>query len=82
LRAVALDREMGNRFDLARALTHLGDTHRSTGVLDAARHVWAEALAILEDLHHLEAAEVRAKLESLPVSSPGTSPGPLLVTVR
>ena len=65
LRAVDLDREMGNRFDLARALTHLGDTHRSTGDLPAARHVWAEALAILEDLHHLEAVEVRAKLHSL-----------------
>ena len=65
LRAVDLDREMGNRFDLARALTHLGDTHRSTGDLPSARKVWAEALAILEDLHHLEAVEVRAKLDSL-----------------
>ncbi len=65
LRAVALDREMGNRFDLARALTHLGDTYQSTGDLSAARSVWAEALAILEDLHHLEAVEVRAKLDSL-----------------
>lgn len=52
-------------FDLARALTHLGDTYRSTGDLAAARSVWAEALAIMEDLHHLEAAEVRAKLDSL-----------------
>ena len=84
LRAVALEREMDSRFSLAMALGHLGDTHRSTGDLAAARRVWAEALAILEDLHHLGAVEVRAKLGtlnsitlcsnlttlSLPVSSP------------
>jgi tetratricopeptide (TPR) repeat protein/transcriptional regulator with XRE-family HTH domain len=65
LRAVALEREMGSRFNLAMALAHLGDTHVSTGDLAAARHVWAEALTILADLHHPEAFEVRAKLESL-----------------
>jgi tetratricopeptide (TPR) repeat protein len=64
--AAALDREMGNRFDLARALAHLGDTHQEAGDLSAARTAWAEALAILEDLHHLPAAlEVRAKLRDL-----------------
>lgn len=65
LRAVALEREMGSRFNLAMALAHLGDTHVSTGDLRAARLVWAEALTILADLHHPEAFEVRAKLESL-----------------
>ena len=65
LRAVALEREMGSRFNLAMALAHLGDTHVSTGDLRAARQVWAEALTILADLHHPEAFEVRAKLESL-----------------
>jgi tetratricopeptide (TPR) repeat protein len=65
LRALALHREMGSRFDLAMALAHLGDTHVSTGDLGAARLVWAEALTILADLHHPEAFEVRAKLESL-----------------
>jgi tetratricopeptide (TPR) repeat protein/transcriptional regulator with XRE-family HTH domain len=65
LRAVALEREMGSRFNLAMALAHLGDTHVSTGDLRAARQVWAEALTILADLHHPEGFEVRAKLESL-----------------
>jgi tetratricopeptide (TPR) repeat protein/transcriptional regulator with XRE-family HTH domain len=65
LRAVALEREMGSRFNLAMALAHLGDTYVSTGGLHAARLVWAEALTILADLHHPEAFEVRAKLESL-----------------
>ena len=65
LRAVGLEREMGSRFNLAMALAHLGDTYVSTGDLRAARRVWAEALTILADLHHSEASEVRAKLESL-----------------
>src|SRR5215469_142029 len=65
LRAVGLEREMGSRFNLAMALAHLGDTYVSTGDLRAARRVWAEALVILADLHHPEALEVRAKLESL-----------------
>src|SRR5215472_14982680 len=65
LRAVGLEREMGSRFNLAMALAHLGDTYVSTGDLRAARRVWAEALVILADLHHPEAFEVRAKLESL-----------------
>ncbi len=70
LRAVELHGETGNRFDLARALSHLGDTWRSTGDVPSARHVWAEALVIFEDLHHLEADKVRAKLDSLdPVTS-------------
>ena len=60
-----LEREMGSRFNLARALAHLGDTHLSTGDLRAAHLVWAEALTILADLHHPEAFEVREKLESL-----------------
>jgi predicted negative regulator of RcsB-dependent stress response len=47
------------------ALAHLGDTYVSTGDLRAARHVWAEALTILADLHHPEAFEVQAKLDSL-----------------
>jgi tetratricopeptide (TPR) repeat protein/transcriptional regulator with XRE-family HTH domain len=66
LQATALDREMGNRLDLAQTLSHLGDTHHATGDLSAARDAWAEALAVLEELHHIPAAlEVRAKLRDL-----------------
>lgn len=57
--------------DLARTLAHLGDAHHATGDLSAARNAWAEALAILEDLHHLPAAlEVRAKLRDLDAVTP------------
>jgi hypothetical protein len=31
LNAVTLDREMGNRYDLAMVLLHLGDSYASTG---------------------------------------------------
>ena len=71
LRSVALEREMGSRFNLAMALAHLGDTHVSTGDPGAARLVWSESLTILADLHHPEAVEVRAKLESLLEKSAG-----------
>ena len=37
LRAVTLDREMGNRYDLAMVLAHLGETYASTGDLRGAR---------------------------------------------
>ena len=70
-RAAALDREVGNRFDLARALAHLGDIYHATGDPAAARNSWAEALAIFQDLHHRPAAvEVRAKLRDLDTVTP------------
>jgi hypothetical protein len=41
---------------------HLGDTRRAARELPQAREAWGQALAILEDLRHPNAAEVRAKL--------------------
>jgi hypothetical protein len=65
----------GNLSGQVRALGELGRIHvmtgehtqaHATGDLSAARDAWAEALAILEDLHHLPAAlKVRAKLRNL-----------------
>jgi tetratricopeptide (TPR) repeat protein len=69
LRAVSLQRAMGTRFDLAESLAHLGDTHRSTGDLPAARQAWSEAAAIYENLHHLSADKVRGTLKSLAFAS-------------
>ena len=43
-------------------LTHLGDTHHAAGDPDAARDAWQQALTILDDLDHPDAAQVRAKL--------------------
>jgi hypothetical protein len=52
---------------LARAtgtLTHLGDSRHAAGELAQAREAWQQALAILEDIQHHDAGEVRAKLAS------------------
>src|SRR6201996_9387867 len=62
LRAVSLDREMGNRYDLAMVLAHLGETYASTGDLHGAREAWDESLQILRTLHHPSAVMVRGRL--------------------
>ena len=68
LNAVTLDREMGNRYDLAMVLLHLGDTYASTGDDVGAREAWEESVLILEALHHPSAGEVRSRLTGLDVT--------------
>jgi transcriptional regulator with XRE-family HTH domain/tetratricopeptide (TPR) repeat protein len=68
LNAVTLDREMGNRYDLAMVLLHLGDTYASTGDRIGAREAWEESVMILEALHHPSAGEVRSRLTGLDVT--------------
>jgi len=63
-RALSLHRESGDRFFEAEALTHLGDTRHAAGQLAQALEAWRQALAILEDLQHPDAGQVRAKLAS------------------
>jgi transcriptional regulator with XRE-family HTH domain/tetratricopeptide (TPR) repeat protein len=65
LRAVTLDREMGNRYDLAMVLAHLGETYACTGDLRGAREAWDESLLILRALHHPAASAVRDQLAAL-----------------
>ncbi len=65
LHAVALDREMGNRYDLAMVLAHLGETYAETGDISGARDAWAESAAILNGLHHPAAPTIRAQLDAL-----------------
>ncbi|HEX7165270.1 MAG TPA: tetratricopeptide repeat protein [Trebonia sp.] len=67
LRAASLDREMGNRYDLAMVLAHLGETYASTGDLRGAREAWDESLLILRVLHHPAASAVRDQLAALTV---------------
>src|SRR5262245_19094212 len=43
-------------------LTRLGDTRHAAGELAQARQAWQQALAILEDIQHPDAGQVRAKL--------------------
>jgi len=62
--ALSLFRELGNRFNEADILTHLGDTRHAAGDQQEARAAWKQALDVLDDLHHPDADKVRAKLGS------------------
>ena len=44
-------------------LVHLGDAYHAAGELDHAQQAWQEALAILEDLNHSDADQVRGRLD-------------------
>jgi DNA-binding SARP family transcriptional activator/tetratricopeptide (TPR) repeat protein len=69
-RALSLYREAGFRFAEADTLIHLGDTRHAAGEPAQAREAWQEALAILDDLRHPDAGQVRAKLASPTGSQP------------
>ncbi|MBO0806506.1 MAG: tetratricopeptide repeat protein, partial [Nocardiopsaceae bacterium] len=64
-RALSSKREIGDRPNEAVILAHLGDTLHAAGDLPQARQAWQQALAILTDIHHPGADEVRAKLDGL-----------------
>jgi hypothetical protein len=73
---MALHREIGARYDEATALTDLGDVHHSAGRPGDAGTVWQQALAILDDLVHPDAAAVRAKILDLVVFDTGPPHAP------
>jgi tetratricopeptide (TPR) repeat protein len=62
LRAYA---DVGDRYFRAQTLIRLGETHQANGHHEATRDAWQQALAILDDLHHPDAAPIRAKLQDL-----------------
>ncbi|GAB7046506.1 ATP-binding protein [Catenuloplanes indicus] len=64
-RAIGLFRQLGDRFQEAETLTHLGEALRSDGSPEPARQAWTDALTILDDLNHPDAAAIRAKLAAL-----------------
>jgi len=73
-RALDLYREVGDRWGQAETLGHTGDVCHATGDRQRARRAWEEALAILEDLQHADAGQIRAKLAGLgadPAAEPG-----------
>ncbi len=74
-RALSLFRELGDRYNEAEILIHLGDTHHAAGDLAAGPGAWQQALAILVDLHHPGADQVRAKL--LQMTDPPAACGPI-----
>jgi DNA-binding SARP family transcriptional activator/tetratricopeptide (TPR) repeat protein len=63
--ALTLARECGSRHNQATTLAYLGDTHHAVGDLTAAHVAYRQALAILDDLDHPDAGNVRAKLATL-----------------
>jgi tetratricopeptide (TPR) repeat protein len=63
-RALELYEGGGGRYHQAEILVHLGQAHQATGEPAPARDAWLRALDILEDLHHPDAARVRAELAS------------------
>jgi tetratricopeptide (TPR) repeat protein len=73
--ALTLFRELGNRYNEADTLVHLGDTYDAGGDTGAARDSWRAALAILTDLDHGDADQVRARLPD-----DGNAPMPLRTT--
>ena len=64
-RALGLHRALGDRYHQSRTLVYLGEAHGALGSPAAARQAWRQALAILEELHHPEAAQVRSLLDGL-----------------
>jgi tetratricopeptide (TPR) repeat protein len=69
--ALHLYREHGHRHGTSTVLRHLGDTYYATRDFDRARDIWRQALDILDELHHADADEVRAKLGKLGGPLPG-----------
>jgi hypothetical protein len=59
---------LGDKPDEADSLIRLGDAFQAAGDADAAHGVWHEALAILDDLNHPEADDLRDRLELSPTS--------------
>jgi tetratricopeptide (TPR) repeat protein/DNA-binding XRE family transcriptional regulator len=66
--ALELNRQLGDHYTEAQTLTRLGDAYEAAAKPDAAQDAWRQAVAILLDLHHPDAALIRAKLSKL---SPG-----------
>jgi tetratricopeptide (TPR) repeat protein len=67
--SAALFREFDDPYYQASVLTHLGDAHRACGRSDSSRDAWRQAFAILDDLGHADAAQVRARLQDLDAST-------------
>jgi DNA-binding SARP family transcriptional activator len=64
-RALGIFRKLGDRYEQAEILTHLGDAHHTTGKQRDAAHAWQQALDLLDNLHHPDAAQLRGRLHQL-----------------
>jgi tetratricopeptide (TPR) repeat protein len=59
-----------DRYFRAITLIHLGETHQANGHHEATLDLWQQALKILDDLQHPDAAPIRAKLHDLTAPAP------------
>ncbi|WP_405820553.1 BTAD domain-containing putative transcriptional regulator [Streptomyces sp. NBC_00838] len=64
-RAIRTHAEIGNRFGQAHTLGNLGTAYLENTEEGKARESWRQALDILGDLDHPEAAELRSKLNAI-----------------
>ena len=64
-RALRIFRAVGDRWGEVDTLTNLGDICHAAGELLDAREAWQQALDILSDLQHPDAAKVRVKLAAM-----------------
>lgn len=62
---------LGNQYFAAESLASLGNAADAAGDQDAARRTWQRALAILDDLQHPRAAEIRTRLGALVTARTG-----------
>jgi hypothetical protein len=81
-RAIALSRDLADRFNEADTLSSLGDVHHSAGDTGAAHRAWGEAMRIFGEIDHPDRDKVRAKLRApsgrrpWQAVSPHDQPGP------
>ncbi|NKE60068.1 tetratricopeptide repeat protein [Lentzea sp. PSKA42] len=60
--ALDMSEDSGDRYMLAEALTHLGDTHEAMGNHDEAHRTWERAVEVWDELHAPEADELRSRM--------------------
>lgn len=61
-RALQLQRQLDDKYEQAGTLGRLGDTFAAAGNTPSAHGCWHQALALLEELHHPDAQQLRARL--------------------
>lgn len=75
-RSLELDRLLGDRFWEAYVLDRLADIRHEAGESARAAAEWRRALALLDELGHPDAAQIRAKLSAVP-PDPVRAPDPV-----
>ncbi|MEV4312058.1 tetratricopeptide repeat protein [Actinocrispum sp. NPDC049592] len=68
--ALRIYQDIADRPTEADTLSHIGDARLALGDIEAARTAWQQALAILEEVGHSDAEEVRGKLQTLDTRAP------------